>query len=120
MAKREYTSMRGKKIDLELLKKINELTPAIGNAKVNARGDELGPGGRIIRKREDIIKEYYRSSPNQVVQETNPRLTHSTVAAMPTEDTSKTVENVESNDWVEDDSGNFVKKEKYSKKSKSE
>ena len=29
----------------------NELTVAVGNVKVNARGDELGPGGRIIKKR---------------------------------------------------------------------
>jgi hypothetical protein len=34
---------------------INELTPAVGNMRVNARGDELGPGGQIIRKREEIV-----------------------------------------------------------------
>jgi hypothetical protein len=33
----------------------NELTVAIGNVKVNARGDELGPGGRIISKVEDVV-----------------------------------------------------------------
>ena len=43
---------------MELLAQKNELTPAIGNVRVNARGDELGPGGKIIRKREDIIAEY--------------------------------------------------------------
>jgi hypothetical protein len=26
---------------------------------MNARGDELGPNGKIIRKREDIVSEYY-------------------------------------------------------------
>ena len=57
MAKKEYVSMSGKVVDLELLKKVNELVPAVGNAKVNARGDELGPGGKIVRKREDIIKD---------------------------------------------------------------
>jgi hypothetical protein len=38
----------------------------VGNARVNARGDELGPGGKIIRKREDIMTEYYQNNPNAV------------------------------------------------------
>ena len=42
--------MRGKSVDMDLLRKRNELTPAVGNARVNARGDELGPGGQIIKK----------------------------------------------------------------------
>ena len=31
----------------------------IFNVKVNARGDELGPGGKIIKKREDVMTEYH-------------------------------------------------------------
>lgn len=56
--------MQGREIDLEKLMRENELMPAIGNMKVNARGDELGPGGQIIRKREDIVGEYYENNPN--------------------------------------------------------
>ena len=56
--------MQGKEIDLEKLARQNELMPAIGNMKVNARGDELGPGGQIIRRREDIVAEYYEDNPN--------------------------------------------------------
>jgi hypothetical protein len=41
----------------------NELMPAIGNAKVNARGDEIGNGGQIVRKREDIMTDYYENNP---------------------------------------------------------
>jgi hypothetical protein len=51
--------MQGKEVDMEKLARQNELMPAIGNMKVNARGDELGPGGKIIRKREEVIAEYY-------------------------------------------------------------
>ena len=54
-----YRTAQGKQIDLDLLIKRNELTPAIGNARVNARGDELGPGGQILRSREEVIKDYY-------------------------------------------------------------
>ena len=55
--KQIYRSMQGKEVDMNRLVNINELTPAVGNIKVNARGDELGAGGRIIRKREDILRE---------------------------------------------------------------
>lgn len=69
MAKKVYRSMQGKIVDMELLSQKNELTPAIGNIRVNARGDELGPGGNIIRKREDIMAEYYENNPNAVREE---------------------------------------------------
>jgi hypothetical protein len=58
-----YKSMQGKEIDMDKLMRQNELMPAVGNVRVNARGDELGPGGVIIRKREDIINAYYEDNP---------------------------------------------------------
>ena len=57
-----YKSPLGREIDMEKLKNQNELALAVGNAKVNARGDELGPGGKIIKKREDVLKEYYKGT----------------------------------------------------------
>jgi hypothetical protein len=54
-----YRSMQGKDIDLDKLRNKNETTLAVGNSRVNARGDEIGPGGKIIRKREDVMSEYY-------------------------------------------------------------
>ena len=56
-------TMQGQVIDMEKLSSQNELMPAVGNMKVNARGDELGPGGQIIRKREDIVAAYYEDNP---------------------------------------------------------
>ena len=67
--KKLYRSMQGKIVDMELISQKNELTPAIGNIRVNARGDELGPGGKIIRKREDIMAEYYERNPHAVKDE---------------------------------------------------
>ena len=52
-----YRTANGKQVDLDLLISRNELTPAVGNARVNARGDELGPGGQIVRKREDVMRK---------------------------------------------------------------
>lgn len=64
-----YRSMQGKIVDMELIAQKHELTPAIGNAKMNARGDELGPGGKIVRRREDILAAYYENNPNAVRDE---------------------------------------------------
>lgn len=47
--RRTYKSMQGKPIDMDLLRKRNELTPAVGNARVNARGDELGRAVRLLK-----------------------------------------------------------------------
>jgi hypothetical protein len=52
-----YRSMQGKEVDMNKLVMQNEMTVAVGNVKVNARGDELGPGGKIIKKREDVLRE---------------------------------------------------------------
>ena len=60
---RTYRTMQGKAIDMDKLRSQNELTPAVGNMKVNARGDEIGPGGKIIRTREQIVSSYYESNP---------------------------------------------------------
>jgi hypothetical protein len=54
-----YTSMQGKVVDMEKLAIKNELTPAVGNMKVNARGDEIGAGGKVVRTREQILADYY-------------------------------------------------------------
>lgn len=58
-----YRTMQGKEIDLDKLRNRNETVLAVGNARVNARGDEIGPGGKIIRKREEVMAEYYTGKP---------------------------------------------------------
>ena len=54
-----YKTMQGKTIEMDALSARNETMPAVGNVRMNARGDELGPGGVIIRKREDIVNDHY-------------------------------------------------------------
>lgn len=68
-----YTSMRGREVDMEKLNIRNETTPAVGNMKVNARGDELGPGGKVIRTREQILQDYYSNNPRALKEEISPR-----------------------------------------------
>lgn len=66
---RTIRSMRGKEVDMEKLNLKNELLPAVGNAKVNARGDEIGKGGKIIRTREEVLQDYYKKNPRAVKEE---------------------------------------------------
>jgi flagellar biosynthesis GTPase FlhF len=58
--KKIYTTAMGKPLDIESLKAIHEETIAVGNMKVNARGDSLGPGGTVESSRGAALKEYYR------------------------------------------------------------
>jgi hypothetical protein len=68
-----YTSIRGKEIDMEKLSLKHETEPAVGNAKLNARGDLLGPGGKIVKTREQIMQEYYKKNPRAVKEEISNR-----------------------------------------------
>ena len=63
---RTYKTMQGKEVDMDKLMRQHELMPAIGNVRVNARGDELGPGGKIIRKREEVLQAYYENNPKAI------------------------------------------------------
>ena len=67
--KKVYRSFQGREVDMEQLLQKNETMPAVGNVRVNARGDELGPDGKIIRSREDVLSEYYDTNPNVVSDE---------------------------------------------------
>jgi hypothetical protein len=49
---------RGKDLDMKALKLANSRTLAIGNVKMNAKGDLLGKGGKVIKTREELAVEY--------------------------------------------------------------
>ncbi len=51
--KKVHYSMQGKPVDFEALRTKHEKTIAVGNTKRNARGDTLGEGGKIIKKRDE-------------------------------------------------------------------
>ena len=54
---------------MEKLSLRNELTPAVGNVRVNARGDEIGEGGKIVKTKEQILAEYYQRNARKVDSE---------------------------------------------------
>lgn len=57
--KRIYTTANGKNMSMDSLRLANEDTIAVGNMKVNARGDQLGPGGVPIATRQQAVNQYY-------------------------------------------------------------
>ena len=59
---RTYRTAQGKNIDLEKLKLQHELVQAVGNMRVNARGDQLGAGGEVVRAREEMIDQHYQAN----------------------------------------------------------
>ena len=62
MSKNLYRSAMGKAVDIDALRLSNEETVAVGNMKVNARGDELGSGGEIAREKKEVMGEYYKNN----------------------------------------------------------
>jgi hypothetical protein len=60
--------MRGVMIDMDAMRAQNEEARAIGNAKMNARGDVLGQNGQIEVRREQIARDYYNSNPQAAKQ----------------------------------------------------
>ena len=57
---RTYRTASGTTINLDNLILANEETIAVGNMNVNARGDELGPGGKIAASRNANMDAYYK------------------------------------------------------------
>lgn len=128
-----YKSMQGKSIDMDLLRKKNEMTPAVGNARVNARGDILGAGGKIVKTREEVAKEYYKTRPvhdEKPVAKAREEVVVAEAPVVETKTTSKTTTRAQKkvekaaeptaselaafddmdDGWTEDANGNFVKK----------
>ena len=62
--KRVYRTALGRSVDMDTIRLANEEILAVGNMSVNARGDEIGPGGEIVRSRNQVMAEYYQTDPD--------------------------------------------------------
>ena len=61
-----YRTMQGRMVDIEKLRSANESVQAVGNMNVNARGDVLGKGGKIVTPKETVIRKYYEQPRGKV------------------------------------------------------
>jgi hypothetical protein len=59
MTKQVYKSANGKPVDMGSLALQNEMVRAVGNMKVNARGDLIDEQNRVISKKTDQVNQSY-------------------------------------------------------------
>lgn len=64
----KVVSMRGQQVDMAKLAATNSQKVALGNASMNARGDKIGPGGTVLKQREELTREYHQANPKAVKQ----------------------------------------------------
>ena len=60
MTKQVYKTAQGKPIDMGALQLQNEKVRAVGNMKVNARGDMLDDEGRVISTKVEQVNNQYK------------------------------------------------------------
>lgn len=66
-----HKTNRGKPFDMNAFIQKNQNTVAVGSLDptgkklTNARGDLLGKGGKVIKKREEVVRDYYRTPPTK-------------------------------------------------------
>lgn len=86
--KRIYTTANGKKINIDSIIAQNEDTIAVGNMKVNARGDQLGPGGTVETPKSKVMSDYYKLNTPVAVD-------------VPLEPAKRTVKKDLTDNWIE-------------------
>jgi hypothetical protein len=72
MSKEIYRSANGKTVDMGALRLKNEKVRAIGNMKVNARGDEIDDRGRVIRKKTEQVNNQYQRQVKAILPSSKP------------------------------------------------
>lgn len=66
MNKRTYKTAQGTQLDIDQLRLLNESVVAVGNMRVNARGDEVNSDGSIKTPKGEIMRSQYRMNTTQV------------------------------------------------------
>lgn len=134
---KNYKSMRGANIDVAKLMLQQEKNISVGNTRSNARGDQLGRGGRVVKGADEIAREHYNKNNPRAVKQTSIKLDDADVKRQieeaknkpdPIMDDWKEPEPEEvqvkeekaepKEEWVEDEEGNFVKASEVKKTSK--
>ncbi|MDA8956784.1 hypothetical protein N9H30_00280 [bacterium] len=91
----KHITSKGKVIDMESVIAQQGDAVAIGNMRVNAKGDLLGPGGKIIKTADERAREHYKNSDSSVdnavsVKSTQPITADPGVSGGPEPKTAKT------------------------------
>lgn len=60
-----YRSANGKSVDMGALRLQNEKVRAVGNMRVNARGDVIDDNNEVIRTRNEQVNKQYQKQTHQ-------------------------------------------------------
>jgi len=98
----ERKTHSGKMLDMESLMAEHEDTIAVGNARVNARGDRLGPGGKVITPVQEVATAYYQENPRAVItQSTKEEIGVTQQSTLQADTLSKPAEKQVFDEWVD-------------------
>ena len=64
MTNEVYRSANGKTVDMGALRLQNEKVRAVGNMRVNARGDVINDSNEVIRTRNEQVNKQYQKQNN--------------------------------------------------------
>ena len=70
MTNEVYRSANGKTVDMGALRLQNEKVRAVGNMRVNARGDVINDSNEIIRTRNEQVGKQYQKQTRQQLPST--------------------------------------------------
>tara|TARA_B100001057_G_scaffold495014_1_gene592964 strand:- start:6579 stop:7031 length:453 start_codon:yes stop_codon:yes gene_type:complete len=93
---KNYKSMRGVSLDLAKLMAQSEKEIAVGNTQANARGDQLGRGGRVVKSADQIAREHYNQNNPRAVVKSSIKVDNVLDAGKPVQKQKQTED-----DWVE-------------------
>jgi len=65
MTNEVYRSANGKTVDMGALRLQNEKVRAVGNMRVNARGDVINDNNEVIRTRNEQVEKQYQKQTRQ-------------------------------------------------------
>ena len=68
MKKNVVRTMKGKEIDMTAFVAANANVVALGNARMNARGDIVDRSGNVLKSRDVVVQEYYNTASKTVSQ----------------------------------------------------
>ena len=110
---KQYKSMRGVNIDLAKLMAKADKEIAIGNTRTNARGDQLGRGGRVVKSADEIAREHYNVNNPKAVVKSTIKVDNTLDAPAKKEEPAKEPVKQEVDDWVEPVSTTMSEQEEY-------
>ena len=90
---------RGASVDFDALiaSQTAKSTTAVGNMRVNAVGDVIGPGGQVVQPNEERVRAYYKDNPRSSVNKASLKGEMPSAPSAPTAGEPKTAKTAKEN-----------------------